>query len=77
MTHEARIDFRTQHQLDFGRGDEGPICKRCGRTIYMDMLARVEICPGTASNPLEFVNPLVERYAKMLDEALGIIRRPA
>jgi hypothetical protein len=46
MTHEARIDFRTQHQLDFGRGDEGPICKRCGRTIYMDMLAREDICPA-------------------------------
>jgi hypothetical protein len=56
------LNLRTQHQLDFGRGDEGPICKKCGRTIYMDMLAREDICPEAT----------VERYAKMLDEALRI-----
>jgi hypothetical protein len=53
-----QLDLRTQHQLDFGRGDDGPICKRCGRTIYMDMLAREDICPEAT----------VERDA-MLDEA--------
>jgi hypothetical protein len=59
------LNLRTQHQLDFGRGDDGPICKRCGRTIYIDMLAREDICPEAT----------VEREAQRLDEALGIIRR--
>jgi hypothetical protein len=65
MTHEERINFRTQHRLDFGRGDDGPICRKCGRTIYMEMLAREEICPEAA----------VERDAPRRDDALGIMRR--